>query len=393
MKILFLTRWFPPYGGMFMVRHARAVALYHKLTVLAVIPGDPPPGGGPLVGPLPGDPACKVIRFFYPPSKCRIAFLAGMINLLRFFSRTVAGYRYAVKHQGPFDILHAHILTRTAILPFLLNLLTGKPYIISEHWTRYIRGNWGFTGIVRRAVTRLVVRRAAAVTTVSGFLKSAMEDCGLRNRRFTVIPNALDTEIFTIGGKRTALARKKILHVSNLHERAKNIHGMLRVIRKLQEQRQDFEVLFAGGDEPDLTEAGTYAECLGLVSPVVTFRGRVTPEELSSIYRESSFLLMFSNFETFSVVIPEALSCGIPVLATAVGGIPEYFSDRAGRLTPPGDEALLLENLNYMLDHCTSYEPEILRGTVEMKFSLKIVGKLFDDLYRSVAGFHGNASG
>lgn len=391
MKILFLTRWYPPSGGIFIERHAQAVALYNELAVLAILPGENNSGLKPVIDDQANHPGFSVIRYFYRPSRCRIAIVASLINLIKFVIRSLAGYRYISRNYGSFDIIHVHILTRAAVPAFLIRLLTGTPYIISEHWTRYIKENWGFTSIIRRTLTRLIVRRASAVTTVSEFLKTAMQDCGLRNKKFMIIPNSVDTTLFTLAGNRAGTQKKRILHVSNFHERAKNIYGILRVIKILSEQRKDFEILFIGGEEPALGEARKYASGLGLEIPGVVFKGPIPADELADAYRESSFLLMFSNFESFSIVIPEALSCGIPVLATSVGGIPEYFSPNAGRLISPGNEVALLDNLNFMLDHYESFDPEYLGGFIESRFGLKRVGGQFDELYRSVLNSQGNS--
>ena len=384
MKILFLTRWYLPFSGIFIGRHAQAVARYNELVVLAVLPGEKNSGPETVTEGNVQEPGFTVIRYFYKPSSCPIAMAARLFNLLKFISRSFAGYRYAAKQFGSFDIIHVHILTRAAISGFIISLFTRTPYIISEHWTRYIPENWGFTGLLRRMLTRMIVRNAAAVTTVSGFLKSAMEDCGLRNEKFVVIPNAVDTTLFIPAVNSAFMPKKRILHVSNFHERAKNLHGMLRAIKILRSQRQDFEVLFVGGDEPALSHVRKYASDLGLASPDVVFTGPIPAEKLAGVYRGSAFLLMFSNFESFSIVIPEAMACGLPVLATAAGGIPEYFSSKAGRLIPPGDEATLLENMNFMLDNYRLFDPEYSERFVENTFGLNTVGRQFDELYKSV---------
>jgi glycosyltransferase involved in cell wall biosynthesis len=358
--------------------------LFNELVVLAILPGEISSGLKPVIDEHGEHPGFTVVRYFYRPSRCRIAMAAGMINLFRFVTRAFAGYRYAIKHYGSFDLIHVHILTRPALPAYLLNLLTGIPYIISEHWTRYIPENWGFTGIFRRFFTRLIVRRASAVITVSNFLKTSMQDCGLRNKRFIIIPNTVDTTLFTRAEKPEKTQVKRILHVSNFNERAKNICGILRVIKTLRDQRKDFEILFIGGREPALTEARKYASGLGLESPEVIFKGPIPPGELANAYRDSSFLLMFSNYESFSIVIPEALSCGIPVLATSAGGIPEYFNPNSGRLISPGDESALLDNLHFMLDHYESFDPEYLSGFIESRFGLKTIGGQFDEIYRYV---------
>jgi len=384
MKILFLTRWYPPYAGIFIERHAQAVALYNDLVVLAVLPGEKSSGLKPVMEHAEDHPAFRVIRYYYRPSVCRISAIAGFINNLRFFLNAIAGIRHISRYYGTADLIHVHVLTRAALPAFLINLLTGKPYIISEHWTRYIPENWGYRGFARRALSQLIVRRAAAVITVSDFLRNAMQDCGLRNNRFFLIPNTIDTTLFTPAKTKVTTEKKRILHVSNFNERAKNIRSILRVVKMLREQRNDFEILLIGGDEPALGEARRYASSLGLEGPDVIFKGPIPAEELARVYRESSFLLMFSNFESFSVVIYEAISCGIPVLATACGGIPEYFKSIAGRLIPPGDEEGLMEGANFMLDHYASFDPESLQSFIEHSFGLKQVGGQFDELYKFV---------
>lgn len=354
----------------------------NELVVLAVLPGETSSGLKPVIEDPTEHTGFPVIRYFYQPSKCRIASIASFINLVKYFINSFAGYRYVVKRYGSFDLIHVHVLTRTAVPAFLINLFTGTPYIISEHWTRYFPENWGFTGVIRRVLTRIIVRRAAAVTSVSDFLRSAMENCGLNNKRFVIIPNAIDTNLFSIAGNTNGTHRKRIIHVSNFHEKAKNIQGILRVIKVLREQRSDFDIVFIGGKEPCLCEAKKYASGLGLENPDVVFSGPLAADKLADAYRESVFLLMFSNFESFSIVIPEALSCGIPVLATAVGGIPEYFTPNAGRLISPGDEAALLENINFMLDNYQSFDPGKLRSITENKFGLATIGQQFDELYK-----------
>ena len=384
MKILFLTRWYLPYSGIFVERHAQSAAMLNEVVVLAVLPGEKSSGLKPVIEDPTNHEGFPVIRYFYHRSHCRIAFVAGLINILKFCINVFAGYFYVSRHYGSPDLIHVHVLTRAAVPAFLINLFTGKPYIITEHWTRYIPENWGFTNIIRRMITRLIVRRAGAVTSVSEYLKSVIQDCGLLNKKFVVIPNSIDTTLFTIGVNLNDKQKKRILHVSTLHERAKNIRGILRVIKLLSQQRKDFEILFIGGEEPALTDARKYASSLGLASPDVTIQGPIPPEELADTYRESSFLLMFSNFESFSIVIPEALACGIPVVATSVGGIPEYFDTNAGMLVSPGNEAELLDSLNFMLDHYKSFDKEYLRNLVETRFGFKTVGSQFDELYRVV---------
>ena len=383
-KILFLPRWYPnrydALPGLFIRKMAESVSLHYEVTVFYVQKDEQAKDKIELVSSV--ENGVLVIRVYYRGKDCRIPLLSSLMNAMRFFNAELSGLRSL--DLNSFSLVHVHVLTRQGLVALLLRVFRGKPYIITEHWTRYIPENRGFTGIIRKTITRMILRRAAAATTVSSYLKSAMQDCGLDHKKFLIIPNVVDTGLFTIPGNDGNRNLKRIIHVSNFHERAKNIFGILRVISILRKKRQDFEVLFVGGKEPFLENAKEYASGLGLESPVVVFKGRLTAGEIAAAYGESSFLLMFSNFESFSVVIPEALACGIPVVATSAGGIPEYFDNEAGRLVSPGDEPGLLDSLSFMLDHCHTFDPNGLRSLVESRFGHDSVGRQFDDLYSSV---------
>ena len=84
------------------------------------------------------------------------------------------------------------------------------------------------------------------------------------------------------------------------------------------------------------------------------FTGPVAPERMSAVYADADLLLVPSRMETFGMAAIEALARGIPVLGSAVGGLPEAVGespsgDRPGLLTPPGNPALLARELRRWL--------------------------------------------
>lgn len=379
-SILFLTRWYPPHSGHFVRQLAEAVSAVAEVAVLIVEPA------GRRYNGTPGIEFSRETEAHIPTLRIRCRHLesripgAGILNTLSYLTAQARGLMILRRRGFRFDLLHVHVLTRTAVLPLLLAGLRRKPVVLSEYWTRYIPGVRGYDGWLRRWVTKLAVSRADAVTAVSGYLKGCMEAQGLRNRQFVVIPPAIDTRLFT-PAPAAPRNKKRMIHISNFSDGAKNVSGILRVLRRLTGSRDDFECLFIGGAEPHTTEAKSMAGSLGLSGGVVSFPGPLFGEALAKAVQESDFLVMFSRYETFSVVIQECLSAGKPVVTAAIGPIPELVGPEAGILVPPEDEEALFRALSRMLDAFGSYDPQALHHSVERRFGYAAAGAALGALY------------
>jgi glycosyltransferase involved in cell wall biosynthesis len=93
--------------------------------------------------------------------------------------------------------------------------------------------------------------------------------------------------------------------------------------------------------------------------------------------------VLFSNFENFPCVIPEAFMAGIPVIATAVNGIPEYVNESNGILIQAKDEAGLLAAFKSLIDS-QPFDKETLRAYAMEHFSYAAVGQQLDEIYKEL---------
>lgn len=384
-KILFLTRWYPPSSGTFAEKQVHAVSLYCDVIVLAVLPEEAGIKEKQYIREV-NDPEhnIRVIRVFYATGRKNLGFLTKTIQFARYSAALIRGCSYVFNRNEQFDLVHVNILSRTAVPAIVLKFLKGVPYIITEHWSRYLPGNNTYKGFLRKMFTKFIVTHASAVTAVSHVLRKGMIDRGLKNKNFQVIPNTVNTDLFVPSGKPSVSGKKRILHISGFDDKVKNTSAILRIIARISQTRTDFECHFIGGREPFREQAEQYALELGILDKFVFFDGRLRNRDLAKAIQESDFLLMFSNYESFCTVIIESLSCGKPVLTSAAGGIPEFFTAGSGIMTGVGDENACLRQLHFMLDHYQDYDCHKMREYVLERFSYGVVGRQYYDLYESI---------
>jgi glycosyltransferase involved in cell wall biosynthesis len=269
------------------------------------------------------------------------------------------------------------------MIALLHKWITRTPYVITEHWTRYLPHMDNFKGIWRKAVSKIVARNASAILPVTDNLRKAMESHGLKNRNYQVIPNVVDMKMFDISKEIANNSKKNFIHVSCFEDKQKNISGILRVLKRLSEVRQDWECLMVG-EGIHLNNLINYARDLDIDGRYVFFHGLKENEELAKMMADACFQVMFSRFENLPVVILESFACGVPVLSTDVGGISEHMNEELGLLIKSEDENELYEKLNYLLDNYGKYDKIKIREYAMTHFSKEIIGQRLAGVYASI---------
>lgn len=362
--IVFLARWYPhrydPMFGLFVQRHAEAAALYNDISVVYVHPDNQNDIVDETINNV------RTIRIYFKQSKSKI------INLLRFFKAN----NKALKRLCKPDIIHVHILTRLGIIARWQKLVHGTPYIITEHWSRYLPGN-DFSGFFRKWATKIVVKHASVVTTVTENLATAMKNHGLKNLNYMVLPNVVDTNLFQIKQHENAIP--KIIHISCFEDKSKNISGLLESLKILRDKGIAYQAVLVG-DGMDYEAMKQKATFLHL-NDNVTFTRMLQGQELVDVLASGDFLVLSSNYENMPVVILEAFACGLPVVSTNVGGISEIVNESNGLLVPPHDAEKLANAMQKMLERYQNYDANTLRNSIIKKFSNEAVGKLLNSLY------------
>lgn len=368
--IVFLARWYPhrydPMLGLFVQRHAEAAAQYDDISVIYVHADDQIQQKFDIVDETVNN--VRTIRVYYRKSWSKI------ISLFRFFKAN----NKALKLLPKPDIIHVHILTRLGLVALRQKRLHGTPYIITEHWSRYLPDN-DFNGLLRKKLTKTVVRHASAVTTVTDILAKAMQSHGLRNENYSIVPNVVDINAFKPQPHHNEVP--KIIHVSCFENKSKNITGLIDALQILEERDIKFQFTFIG-DGIDLAMIKDYVKKLQHQENI-RFTGILEGQDYVGELSSGDFLVLSSNYETQGVVLLEAFACGMPVVSTNVGGIPEIVNENNGILVPPHDPTKLADAMQTMLQTYQNYDANTLRDSVIKKFSNETVGKLLNSLYKT----------
>ncbi len=125
-------------------------------------------------------------------------------------------------------------------------------------------------------------------------------------------------------------------------------------------------------------------EKTGLLNKKIFLRGEISYTEVAKEMQEANALLMFSRFENSPCSIIEALCCGLPVIATRVGGIPELINETNGMLVESLDKKGLIAAMEEMITNYKAYNRKKIAEDAAARFSYPVIGKKLDEVYASL---------
>ena len=212
-------------------------------------------------------------------------------------------------------------------------------------WKRYGTRRW--FGFLRMQVR--VLKKLPAVLTVSHNSKIDINaQMGVALDRLTVVPVGVDHEVFR---PYDDVVKKKgrLMVTSSSDVPMKGLVPLLEAIAKLRVER-DIDLIVIGQPRPKGRVANAL-ERLGLSDIVTTISG-VSDEELARLYGEAEVAIVPSLYEGFSLPAIEAMSCGVPVVATTGGALPEVVgvSGETGLLVESNNPEALVSAIAQLLD-------------------------------------------
>jgi glycosyltransferase involved in cell wall biosynthesis len=233
---------------------------------------------------------------------------------------------------------------------FFLQLLCGLPWIGFAHG--YIDDNW--RNRLYNRIDRLVLRRADRIVAVSESMKALLARRGVAARKIRLVHNAVESSgmVLTTSVQETRRRHgltqaEKVIGVIGRLSSEKGQMIFLRAMEKTAQSVPGVKALIIGDgqDRPMLEE---FCREKGL-SDHVLFLGH--QEKIGDYYQVLDLLVLPSLSEGLPNAVLEAMSFGVPVLATAVGGVPEVVQNGNGMMVPPNDPEALAQRMIELLEH------------------------------------------
>jgi phosphatidyl-myo-inositol dimannoside synthase len=396
MRVLHVThnfpRWAGDFSGNFLLALAREqTALGDEVTLVA------PHAAGAAEQEKVGD--VRVERFRYAPDADETLAYTGVMHeqvmrswrarftLLRFLRELRGATGRLVASWQP-DVVHVHWWFPGGVVLAPAGVVGRTPVMITSHGTDLF--------LLRklpalRIAARPIFARASVVTTVSRALADELPALAVDPSRVHVVPMPLDLETFGVDSP--ALEPRDADHVLFVGRLSvqKGAADLLRALAELARTRPSLRATIIG-DGTERARLEQSARELG-VAERVTFRGSLDTRDVARAYRTASVLAVPSTVgaagerEGFGLVAVEAMLAGLPVVATATGGLVDIVRDgETGLLVQAGNPSAMAGALARLLSDRAAARAiaERARADVTRRFAPSAIAERYRALYRGM---------
>jgi N-acetyl-alpha-D-glucosaminyl L-malate synthase BshA len=308
--------------------------------------------------------------FHYQPYE--LALSSKLVDMVKLYKIEVLHVHYAIPHA------YAGYMAKQMLKNEGINL----PMITTLHGTDItLVGNHPF---YKPAVT-FSINKSDYVTSVSQSLKEDTLKLFKIKNKIKVIPNFIEIEKETSAFKgscqRLAMAKENeriITHISNFRK-VKRIPDIIHIFYQIQKQIP--AKLMMVGDGPEKEKAEALCMKLGIYEKVIFFGNS---NEIDKILSFTDLFLLPSETESFGLAALEAMSCGVPVISSNSGGLPEVnFDGVSGYLSDVGNvEEMAANAIKILGDDATLKQFKINAMEVAKNFDIKHILPKYEALYQ-----------
>jgi len=305
-------------------------------------------------------------------------------NLNRWIRKYIRHFEhYRIRHGLP-DIMIVQSSIWAGAVAARLKKTYHIPYILVEHRGRFTEHldlseeyfeKWYLTYL------KSAFRNADCLVCVSEALKNKISSISeVPVSDILTIPNLVDTDFFIPSGRARELQPFVFLSAGFLSH-LKGFDILLEAFARFLEQNEGEFFLRIAGKGKDEKKLRKYAQDLG-IDDRVSFLGKVSRERIRDEMQRSNVFVLPSRFESFGVVLIEAISTACPIIATRSGGPESIVNDKNGFLVSIENEEELAEAMERIYLSYENFNPEIIRNEAVEKFSSEYISGKYRILIR-----------
>lgn len=314
--------------------------------------------------------------FHYQPYE--LALSSKLVDMVKLYKIEVLHVHYAIPHA------YAGYMAKQMLKDEGIDI----PMVTTLHGTDItLVGNHPF---YKPAVT-FSINKSDFVTSVSQSLKDdTLKLFNIKNE-IQVIPNFIELDKIKKEDKspcqRSVMANDEeriITHISNFRK-VKRIPDIIAIFNKIQKEIP--AKLMMVGEGPEKEKADQLCRELGIQDKVIFFGNS---NEIDTILCQTDLFLLPSKTESFGLVALEAMACGVPVISSNAGGLPEVNKDGfSGYLSEVGDVDGMANNALKILKNQTDLDQFKKNALITaQQFDIKKILPLYEDLYqRAIAKY------
>ena len=288
-----------------------------------------------------------------------------------------------IKKFGKPDLLHAHSLLYGGVLANELYQKYGVPFIVTEHASGYSLGKYDARQIKQASAT---LKSASRLLAVSPNLAKDLQKVFLDSEyNWEIVPNCINSEFQNVVPERRVNKNNEFVFLAvALLTKNKSVDTLIRAFSKISSRYKNF-VLRIGGDGPERARLEDLCKQLNLEDRI-SFLGRLDRHQVIDEMSTANMFTLSSNYETFGVVVVEALACGLPVISTRCGGPESIVNDCNGFLVPTRDEEALAEAMVRAYEEYSQFDAQRIRQQCLSRYSAEVVTKQLMQIYKESVG-------
>ncbi len=278
--------------------------------------------------------------------------------------------KYIAKYGKP-DVLHLHTFD-AGDFAIVVKKKYGINYVVTEHLSGILpeTDKYVFFDYLKKTYANSSYNMAVS-RNFAGALEKKF------NEKFHYLPNFIDADFFSLKPEKKS-QKIRFVTVANLIK-IKQLDLLIKAFAQAFKDDLNKELIIVGeGSERENLQN----LCVQLaVNERITFTGKLDKNQIKNIFHLSDFFVSSSKFESFGIAMVEAMSCGLPVIATKTPGAKSIITDeKVGILTEQNAKSLanaLKNTIN------KNFNPEEIRNYVLENFSYQSVSERLIAIYKN----------